>query len=243
MAMLEVRGLFKHFGGLTAVNDFSFSVEEGEVVGIVGPNGSGKTTTFNLITGFIKPDAGQAFLDGENIIHWKPYRIVRKGMARTFQVVRVFRQLSIYENIKAAKLLTIKGSENLNEKIEEIVSLVGLKGKEKEYAINLPIGDLKSLEIGRALATEPRVLLLDEPFSGLSHLEVEEISSFLRDLMKRGMAIVIVEHVLRELRKIAENIIVLDFGVKIAEGKFDDVINRQVVREAYLGRAAIAWNR
>ncbi|MGA2462999.1 MAG: ABC transporter ATP-binding protein [Thermodesulfobacteriota bacterium] len=243
MAVLDVRGLFKHFGGLTAVNDLSFSVEEGQVLGIVGPNGSGKTTAFNLITGFIKPEAGQVFLDGENITLWKPYRIVRKGMARTFQVVKVFRQLSVHENIKVAKMLTIKTIKDLNERVEEIVSLVGLKGKGKEYAINLPIGDLKRLEIARALATDPRVLLLDEPFSGLSHHEVEEISYFLQDLVKHGTTIVIVEHVLRELRKIAENIIVLDFGAKIAEGKFGDVINQQVVREAYLGGAASAYNR
>lgn len=240
MAILEIRGLVKNFGGLTAVNYLSFSVREGKVLGIVGPNGSGKTTAFNLITGFIKPDAGEVILGGEDITNLKPYARVNKGMARTFQVVRVFRHLTVYENIEAAKLFKLKPGESLNEQIIEIINLVGLKGKESEEVINLPIGDLKRLEIGRALATEPRVLLLDEPFSGLTHLEVGEIASLLMSLISRGMTVVIVEHVLRELRRLAEDIIVLDFGVKIAEGKFEEVINLQVVREAYLGGVSSA---
>ncbi len=243
MAILEVTGLIKNFGGLTAVNNLSFSVEKERVLGIVGPNGSGKTTAFNLISGFIKPDSGKVVLDNEDITNLKPHVIVRKGMARTFQVVRVFRHLSVYENIKAAKLLKIKRGENLDKKIEEVLSQVGLKGRENEQVINLPIGDLKRLEIGRALATEPRVLLLDEPFSGLSHLEVGEIASLLLALIKEGMTVVIVEHVLRELRRLAKYIIVLDFGVKIADGGFEEVINQQVVREAYLGGGTGASNQ
>ena len=235
MAILEIAGLVKHFGGLAAVNDISFSVEKGKVLGIVGPNGSGKTTTFNLISGFCKADSGRVILDGEDITNMKPHAIVGKGMARIFQLVRVFRSLTVYENIKAAKLLKVKRGEDLDKKVGAVVSQVGLTGKEAELANNLPIGDLKRLEIGRALATEPRVLLLDEPFSGLSHLEGEEISSLLLGLVGEGMTIVIVEHVLRELRKLAKDIIVLDFGVKIAEGRFEEVINRQEVREAYLG--------
>lgn len=243
MAILEVTGLTKNFGGLTAVSNLSFSIEKGRVLGIVGPNGSGKTTAFNLISGFIKPDSGRVILNGEDITSLKPHVIVSKGMARTFQIVRVFRHLSVYENIKTAKHLKVKRNENLEEKIAEVVGLVGLKGKENGEAINLPIGDLKRLEIGRALATEARLLLLDEPFSGLSHLEVGEIVSLLLALIKEGMTVVIVEHVLRELKRLAEDIIVLDFGIKIAEGKFHDVINQQVVKEAYLGGATGAWNR
>jgi len=240
MAILEVRGLTKNFGGLTAVNDLSFSVKEGKVLGIVGPNGSGKTTAFNLITGFMQPDAGQVLWRGEDITQWKPHMIVSKGMARTFQVVRVFRHLTVYENIKAAKLLKVKREEDLEAKISEVLHLVNLTGKEGIDAINLPIGDLKRLEVGRALATEPQLLLLDEPFSGLSHQEVSGIAALLQGLIRRGMTIVIVEHVLRELKRLAEDIIVLDFGVKIAEGKFEDVINQPVVREAYLGVSASA---
>jgi branched-chain amino acid transport system ATP-binding protein len=243
MAILEIRGLTKHFGGLTAVQDLSFSVEKGKVLGIVGPNGSGKTTAFNLISGFIKPDSGKVIFNNEEITFLKPHVIVRRGMARTFQVVRIFRHLSVYENIRAGKISTIKLGERMDEEIGKILNLVGLKGKENEQAINLPIGDLKRLEIGRALSTGPRVLLLDEPFSGLSHFEVTEIASLLGDLLQEGMTVVIVEHVLRELRRLAEQIIVLDFGVKIAEGGFDEVINQQIVRDAYLGGAARAWNR
>jgi branched-chain amino acid transport system ATP-binding protein len=243
MAILEVAGLTKNFGGLTALRDLSFSIEKGRVLGIVGPNGSGKTTMFNLISGFIKPDSGRVILNGEDITRLKPHVIVGKGMARTFQVVRVFRHLSVFENIKTAKHLKVKRNENLEEKIAEVVGLVGLQGKEKEEAINLPIGDLKRLEIGRALATEARLLLLDEPFSGLSHQEVTGIAALLQDLVRGGMTVILVEHVLRELKRLAEDIIVLDFGVKIAEGKFQEVINQQVVKEAYLGGATSAWNR
>jgi branched-chain amino acid transport system ATP-binding protein len=235
MAILEVEGLIKHFGGLTAVSGLSFSVERGKVLGIVGPNGSGKTTTFNLISGFIKPDSGKVVLNGKDVTGLKPHEIVRRGMSRTFQVVRVFRHLSVYENIKVASLLNVKPRENIDEKVTEIISLIGLKNKETEQAINLPIGDLKRLELGRVFATMPQVVLLDEPFSGLSHFEVTEISSLLLDLIDRGMAVVIVEHVLRELRRLAKDIIVLNFGVKIAGGRFEDVVNQRVVREAYLG--------
>lgn len=240
MAILEVTRLNKQFGGLSAVNNISFSLEEGGVLGIVGPNGSGKTTIFNLISGFIKSDSGRVVFNGNDITNMKPHTIVNMGIARTFQLGKIFRHLSVYENIKVAKLLKVKQGENLDDKVAEIVGLVGLEGKETDEAINLPIGDLKRLEIGRALATEPQLLLLDEPFSGLGHIEVSGIASLLQDLIKRGMAVLIVEHVLRELRRLAEYILVLNFGVKIAEGKFEDVINQRVVREAYLGGAADA---
>jgi len=235
VAILKVEGLVKKFGGLIAVNDLSFSVDRGKVLGIVGPNGSGKTTSFNLISGFIKPDSGKISLNGDDITKLRPYVIVRKGMARTFQIVRVFRHLSVYENVKAAKIFNVDRGEDIDEKIAEVIHLVGLKGKENEKAINLPIGDLKRLDIGRALAAKPSVLLLDEPFSGLSHQEVTEIIPLLLDLTTKGMAVVIVEHVLRELKRLAENIIVLNFGVKIAEGQFENVINQRAVREAYIG--------
>jgi len=141
----------------------------------------------------------------------------------------------VYENVKAAKIFNVDRGEDIDEKIAEVIHLVGLKGKENEKAINLPIGDLKRLDIGRALAAKPSVLLLDEPFSGLSHQEVTEIIPLLLDLTTKGMAVVIVEHVLRELKRLAENIIVLNFGVKIAEGQFENVINQRAVREAYIG--------
>jgi branched-chain amino acid transport system ATP-binding protein len=235
MAILEVIGVGKQFGGLTAVDNLSFSLKKREILGIVGPNGSGKTTTFNMISGFIKPTFGRVVLNGEDITNLKPHVIARKGIARTFQVVRIFRHLSVYENLKAATLLKAKRSESVHEKVSEVINLVGLKGKENEEGINLPIGDLKRLEIGRALAIEPQMLLLDEPFSGLSHFEVTEIASLLLDLIKGGLTVVIIEHVLRELKRLAEDIIVLNFGVKIAEGKFEDVMNQKVVRDAYLG--------
>jgi len=236
MGILEVSKLVKNFGGLTAVNNLSFSIEKGGILGIVGPNGSGKTTAFNLITGFIKPDHGQIFLNGNDITGIRPHQIVRMGMARTFQLVRVFRHLSVYDNIKAALLSKYSADERkLENKIREYLTLVGLDGKISEEAVNLPIGDLKKLEICRALATEPNLILLDEPFSGLTNFEVNQIAGILSDLMKGGMTIIIVEHVLRALRKLVENILVLDFGNKIAEGKFDEVITRKVVRDAYLG--------
>jgi branched-chain amino acid transport system ATP-binding protein len=236
-AILEVRGLTKRFGGLLAVNNLSFSVEEGQVLGVVGPNGSGKTTTFNLLTGFIKPDSGSVIFDRRDITRLKPYRIVDMGVARTFQLVRIFRGLSVYENIRSAALLRTRSGVALEDRITEILTMVGLADKEAQPAGSLPIGDLKRLEIGRALATNPRLVMLDEPFSGLSHAEVSEIAGLLRNLIARGLTVIIVEHVLRELRRLAKQIIVLDFGMKIAEGKFDEVISQPVVREAYLGGA------
>ena len=191
MAILEVTGITKHFGGLTAVDDLSFSVEKGKVLGIVGPNGSGKTTAFNLISGFIKPDEGKIIFNNENITAIKPHSIVAKGLARTFQVVRVFRHLSVYENIWAAVLLKKSRGEKLEQKISKVLDLIGLQGKKNEQVINLPLGDLKRLEIGRALATEPQVMLLDEPFSGLIHHEVSGITSLLSDLIKEGVTVVI----------------------------------------------------
>jgi branched-chain amino acid transport system ATP-binding protein len=240
MTTLEVAHLTKRFGGLTAVDDLSFSVSAGQVLGIVGPNGSGKTTTFNLITGFIKPDQGRVRLDGCDITGWAPHRIVHAGIGRTFQLVRVFRRLTVADNIRSALLLKCRDGRARTERIAEILGEMGLEGKAGQEVGSLPIGDLKRVEIGRTLATEPRVLLLDEPFSGLSHAEVSHIAVLLRQLTERGLAVVIVEHVLRELRRLTENVIVLDFGTKIAEGRFDEVIERPVVREAYLGGVASA---
>lgn len=235
--ILEVSGLTKRFGGLVAVKDLSLSVAEGQVLGVVGPNGSGKTTTFNLLSGFIKPDLGRVIFDNQDITNLKPHRIVDMGIARTFQLVRIFRGLSVYDNVRSAALLRTRRGSALEDRITEVLTVVGLAGKEAQQAGSLPIGDLKRLEIGRALATNPRLLMLDEPFSGLSHAEVSEIAGLLQNLIARGLTVIIVEHVLRELRRLAEQIIVLDFGEKIAEGKFDEVIEQPIVREAYLGGA------
>lgn len=240
MTVLEVARLTKRFGGLTAVDDVSFSVAQGEVLGVVGPNGSGKTTIFNLITGFIKPDSGRVLLNGHDITGLTPHRIVHQGIARTFQLGRVFRHLTVAENIRTAVLLKRRGFASQEERIAELLNIVGLEGKGHREAGILPIGDLKRVEIARALATDARVLLLDEPFSGLSHAEVSQIAALLRGLTEGGLTVVIVEHVLRELRRLTENVIVLDFGVKIAEGRFDEVIEQPVVREAYLGGAVSA---
>ena len=234
--VLEAQGLTKRFGGLLAVNNLSFSVDEGRVLGVVGPNGSGKTTTFNLLTGFIRPDFGKVIFEDHEITNLIPHRIVRLGVARTFQLVRIFRGLSVYDNIRSAALLRAEGA--LDRRIGEILSVIGLVDKHGNEAGSLPIGDLKRLEIGRALATNPRLLLLDEPFSGLSHAEVNDIAALLRKLISQGLTVIIVEHVLRELKRLAQQVLVLDFGKKIAEGNFDEVISQPIVREAYLGGAA-----
>ena len=238
MTRLDVEHLSKRFGGLTAVQDLSFSVAAGEVLGIVGTNGSGKTTTFNLITGFVRPDTGRVTLDGRELTRLAPHEIVHAGVARTFQLVRVFRRLTVAENIAAAVCVRTRGAHERAERVGELLRVVGLDGKAHQEVASLPIGDLTRVEIGRTLATRPRVLLLDEPFSGLSHAEVSQIAALLRALTDQGLAVIIVEHVLRELRRLTENVIVLDFGVKIAEGLFDEVITRPVVREAYLGGVA-----
>jgi len=239
--ILKVEGLTKNFGGLTAVRNVSFLLRKGETLGIIGPNGAGKTTLFNLLTGFLKPSQGTINFQGENIAGWKPYAIVNKGIARTFQIVRPFLQLTAEENVIISCLaeraaVKERGGQKPEAKARQLLKNVGLSGKESMLAKDLPHGDLKRLEMARALATGPELLLLDEPFAGLGHHEITALFPLIEQLSKEGHSIIIIEHKLRELMKLVKRVITLHFGEKIADGTPDELSRNQRVIGAYLGK-------
>jgi branched-chain amino acid transport system ATP-binding protein len=242
MHVLEVENLTKRFGGLTAVNNVSFLVDEGERVGIIGPNGAGKTTLFNMISGFIKPDSGRVIFRGEDITKLPPYKIVNKGIARTFQVVRPFRHLPVIANVMVA-LKSPRGSrkiewlKTIERKAADLLEDVGLSELMLEPAENVGHGDLKRLEVARALATEPDLLMLDEPFGGLNPIETEFLTKSLirMHLDEPTRSILIVEHKLYALMKIVDRVIVLHRGEKIAEGKPEEIVKNEKVIEVYTG--------
>jgi len=242
MQLLEVENLTKRFGGLTAVNNVSFHVDEGDIVGLIGPNGAGKTTLFNLITGFLKPDSGTVKFRSEDISRLEPHEIVNRGIARTFQVVRPFRHLPAIANI-IVPCVSPRGARKLEwlkapaRKALDMLELVGLSEMMFEPAENLAHGDLKRLEMARALATEPDLLLLDEPFSGLNPIETDYLTKSIQRLHLDGHTMVIVEHKLHELMKLVKRVIVLHYGEKIAEGSPKEVSRDKKVIEVYMGGA------
>jgi branched-chain amino acid transport system ATP-binding protein len=235
MTILEIKSLSKHFGGLKAVDDVSLTLEEGEMLGLVGPNGSGKTTLFNLISGMLKPTSGTIVFRQEDITKYKTNKRVVKGINRTFQVVRPFSSLTVYENIKVGCLAHIEKNENIHQKIMNLIESVGLKGLEDEESRNLPLGHLKKLEVAKALATNPKLLLLDEPFGGLSHAETVELIPLIKEVNKQGVSIIVVEHVMSALVKLIDRVFVLNFGRKIAHGHINEVMTDKTVIDAYLG--------
>ncbi len=238
--ILEVKNLTKKFGGLTAVNDVNFDIDRGEIVGLIGPNGAGKTTVFNLMSGFERPNSGSVRFDGIDITRKKPHQIVNLGMSRTFQLVRSFRYLSLLDNISVA-CLSPRGKEaygdsGIDETASSILSSVGLIDKARLPPVILPHGDLRKLEIGKALGTNPELLLLDEPFSGLAHEERVGITKLIEQLMDEGVTIFMTGHVLRELMTMVPRVIAMHQGRIIAEGPPKEVANNRIVLEAYLGR-------
>ncbi len=242
MHLLEVENLTKRFGGLTALNNVSFQVDEGEIIGIIGPNGAGKTTLFHLLTGFIKPDSGTVRFKGEDITGLEPSKIVNKGLARTFQVVRPFRHLPTIANVLVA-LQSPRGRKKIEwlktpeRKAMEMLEDVGLSEMMLEPAENLAHGDLKRLEIARALATEPELLLIDEPFGGLSPIETEYLTKSIERMHLDGHTIIIVEHKLQALMKLAKRVIAFHYGEKIAEGTPKEISKNKKVIEVYMGKS------
>ncbi len=240
--ILEVKNLTKKFGGLTAVNDFSFEIRRGEFVGLIGPNGAGKTTVFSLISGLEKPSSGSIRFDGVNITGLKPYKIVNLGIARTFQLVRSFKFLSLLDNVlvsclsKRGKAVSKKiGSE---EYASSILTSVGLVDKATIPPVVLPHGDLRKLQIAKAVGTNPELLLLDEPFSGLSFEEKVGITDLIKKLHDDGVTIFLTGHVLRELMTLVPRVIAMHQGRFIIDGTPEEVANNKIVLEAYLGRGA-----
>jgi branched-chain amino acid transport system ATP-binding protein len=247
---LDIDKLTKRFGGLVAVNSISFQMGRNEMVGLIGPNGAGKTTVLRLITGILKPDSGKVRFKGKDITRAKPWNIVNQGIAGTFQVTRPFRRLPIIANVMVACLSprAMKRGEwvkTVESKALDALEFVGISDLAMEPASCLSQGDLRRLEMARAIATDPELLLLDEPFSGLNPAETELLAKSIKRLHKggrfgrlhsEGPAMIIIEHKLAELMKIVDRVIVLDFGELIADGMPEDIIKNQRVIEACIGK-------
>jgi branched-chain amino acid transport system ATP-binding protein len=232
---LVIRGLSKRFGGLRAVQEVSFTVKENETVALIGPNGAGKTTSFNLITGFHRPDAGSVMAYGREIVGLKPHDICAHGLARTFQVAKPFGAMTVLNNVMTGAFLRDKNTTAAREKAREAIEFVGLSAKEQTAAKDLTTIDQRRLEMARALATQPRLLLLDEVMAGLNPAEIDQAVALVGRLSQRGLTIVIVEHVMRAIMAVARHIVVLDHGQKIAEGGPKEIVENPEVIRAYLG--------
>jgi branched-chain amino acid transport system ATP-binding protein len=239
-SLLEVRNLNKHFGGLHAVKNVAFDITRGEVVGILGPNGAGKTTLYNLLTGFIPPDAGATIrFQGQNILGVAPHRIAGLGISRTFQLCRPFVGLSVLENVLVGALGAggAKDAGRLDARARELLQRVGLGGKDAVPVEVLSYGDQRRLEIARALAARPALLLLDEPFAGLGSGEIDDLSRLIRQVhADEGLTVMLIEHKLREFMRLVDRVIALDFGEVIAEGGPEAIVRHPAVIEAYIGR-------
>lgn len=240
MKPLEVVNLSKNFGGLEALGRISFSVLPGEILGIIGPNGAGKTTLFNCISGFLSFDSGSVTLFGRSIEGHKPYQVVNLGLTRTWQLLKPFFGMRVMEAMMVPSLCRRARTKHHSkkekqEKIMQILEDMGLDEKVWQEVDNLNQGELRLLDIARALVTFPKILLLDEPFSGLSHREIENISHVVRNLNAQGLPVVIIEHRLRELMKLVQKVVVINFGRKIAEGTPKVIVRDPIVIKAYLG--------
>jgi branched-chain amino acid transport system ATP-binding protein len=233
--LLEVRGVTKRFGGLTANGDVSFSVAEGEILSIIGPNGAGKSTLFGCITGFHRPNAGAIVYRGREITGFRADRICRRGIARTFQIVQIIGDMTVLENAMTGAFLRAPGRREAVRRADEVLALTGLAARRDALGAALTIADKKRLEVAMALATQPRLLMLDESMAGLTPVELREYIALIREVRKRGVTLVIVEHVMEAVMQLSDRVIVLDAGRKIVEGTPRDVVVDPQVIQAYLG--------
>jgi branched-chain amino acid transport system ATP-binding protein len=238
MGILEGKKVTKYFGGLAAVSNVEFDINEGEIVGLIGPNGAGKTTLFNLISGALPTTAGEIRYKDKRITSLKPNKICKRGIARTFQLIKLFSNMTVYENVLLASLFGV--SKDINEsdaerKSLELLEYVGLSAVRGIHAKNLTLGNQKRLELARALATEPELLLLDELMAGLNPAEVDQAMELVKRIRDKGITIFMIEHVMKAIMSVCDRIMVLHHGVKIAEGTPEEITTNTKVIEVYLG--------
>ncbi len=241
--VLQLKSVQMAFGGLIAVNDVSFDVSESEIVGLIGPNGAGKTTLFNAVSGYYKPTRGRIAFRGEDVTDHAPYELAAKGIGRTFQVVKPFAGLSVLENILVASYLRYPAQTDARHKAQEVLKFTGLADRADRPAAGLTLAGRKRLEMGKALALEPKLLLLDEVVAGLNPIEADQTVELILKIRDAGVTILIVEHIMRVIMKISSRIIVLNYGQMIAQGRPEEVAQDRQVIEAYLGEGSQVDNR
>ncbi|MCX5718598.1 MAG: ABC transporter ATP-binding protein [Nitrospirae bacterium] len=240
MSLLELRGISKFFGGLAALNSVSFGVNKGEIFGLIGPNGAGKTTLFNVVNGFYKPSKGEVLFNGRKISNLKPHQICGLGIARTFQVVKPLQRMTVLDNVITSAFLRAKSKDQAEEIAVETLQFSGLYDDRNIKSKSLPLGKRKRLEIARALATKPELLLFDESCAGLNPSELNESIEIIKKVRERGVTILIIEHHMKVIMSISDRVVVLNYGEKIAEGTPMEIANNPLVIEAYLGDAQSA---
>jgi branched-chain amino acid transport system ATP-binding protein len=240
MSLLEVKKVSRFFGGITAVKDVTFDITKGEILGLIGPNGAGKTTLFNVVNGFYHPSRGEVFFKGEAIAGLKPHQICQRGLARTFQVVKPLQRMSVLDNVVASAFLRATDRKEADAIAAEVLNFTALYEDRNTISKGLPLGKRKRLEIARALATQPDLLLLDESFAGLNPSELDESIQIIRNIKKKGITIMIIEHHMKVIMSISDRIVVLNYGEKIAEGSPLEIGKNPLVVEAYLGDAQSA---
>jgi len=235
MALLEIKNLVKAFGGLKAVNDVTFHVDEGEIFGLIGPNGSGKTTTFNCINNYYPITSGDVVFKGKSIKGLKTHKVCHLGIGRTFQVVKPLARMTVMENVTASAFCRVNAIGEAQEEALRVLEFTNLIGEKEKQAKSLPIGGRKRLEIARALATKPELILLDETAAGLNPGELDEAIDLIKKMRDSGITILIIEHIMKVIMTISDRIHAINFGQTIASGTPEEVANNQAVIEAYLG--------